>query len=718
MNFRFLPIFRILSTLFTSVTLLLFVLLSFAFADEVTYFYDDAGRLVRAIKGSEGVVYEYDQVGNLLSISRGTTSPNPPTLQSINPDLLFIGSTTAVVITGQNLFTTKSITPDNPALAFKNVSITDTAIKADIAVSSGASPGPANIAVTTLYGSASIGVTLTSSRLSFDPPRLVLKPASTGVITASVIPSVGRDLAILLRSSDRSIVLSPESLTIPSGGTASFTVNALKEGLANINSGTPRTVVLVTTESGGPAPGEEVINRAGPVSVFIDSPPGNSSVASQPVSAKFDIPPTTNAIAMASVSGSTGADGAFNPTANTLRQLPADGVFNFTTVNIPTGVTVTFTKNAANTPVYILATGDVVIAGTIKVDGGSTSSTTGTAPGIGGPGGYDGGYGGGVNALGGKGMGPGGGGGGPSTSYRAGGGGGFGTAGGTYAANHGAGGPVYGNASLVPLIGGSGGGGGAGYSSSAEYGGGGGGGALLIASSASITVTGSISANGGNGYNYAGGGSGGAIRLIANTISGTGNISARGGNLGSTDNGGQGRIRLEASTNNFTPCTDPVYTYGQPGSAFLANAPVLRITSVASVSVPANPTGSYAQPDLLLPNTTTNPVTVNLSASYIPVGTSVTVSVIPQYGSTSSVTTSLSGVLESSTASASVNLSTTYSNVIMAQATFTLTASLYWDGEKIEKVRVAATMGKDSEAVYITESGKEIKAELMTKMMR
>ena len=56
-------------------------------------------------------------------------------------------------------------------------------------------------------------------------------------------------------------------------------------------------------------------------------------------------------------SGSTGADGAFNPAANTTLTLPATGVFNFTTVNIPNGVTVKFTKNVANTPVTILASG-------------------------------------------------------------------------------------------------------------------------------------------------------------------------------------------------------------------------------------------------------------------------------------------------------------------------------------------------------------------------
>src|SRR2546428_12637891 len=60
-------------------------------------------------------------------------------------------------------------------------------------------------------------------------------------------------------------------------------------------------------------------------------------------------------------SGSTGADGALAPTGNTTVPLPPDGVLNFTTVNIPAGVTVTFAKNAANTPVTMLATGDVTI---------------------------------------------------------------------------------------------------------------------------------------------------------------------------------------------------------------------------------------------------------------------------------------------------------------------------------------------------------------------
>ena len=68
-------------------------------------------------------------------------------------------------------------------------------------------------------------------------------------------------------------------------------------------------------------------------------------------------------------SGSTGADGPFAPTSDVTLTLPPDGGFHFTTVTIPAGVTVRFTRNTANTPVTLLATGDVTIAGTLDVSG-------------------------------------------------------------------------------------------------------------------------------------------------------------------------------------------------------------------------------------------------------------------------------------------------------------------------------------------------------------
>jgi hypothetical protein len=94
-------------------------------------------------------------------------------------------------------------------------------------------------------------------------------------------------------------------------------------------------------------------------------------------------------------SGSSQVDGAFSPIADVAVPLPASGIFNFTSVNIPAGVTVTFTRNAANTPVRILASGDVTIDGTISVNGGDASAPDGDRrAGVGGPGGFDGGVGG------------------------------------------------------------------------------------------------------------------------------------------------------------------------------------------------------------------------------------------------------------------------------------------------------------------------------------
>ena len=110
-------------------------------------------------------------------------------------------------------------------------------------------------------------------------------------------------------------------------------------------------------------------------------------------------------------SGSTGADGPFSPTGNTTLTLPPSGVFNFTTINIPSGVTVTFTRNAGNTPAILLATGNVTINGTLDVSG-SAAGPFGR-PGLGGSGGFDGGPGadGITTGLAGIGLGPGGGGG-------------------------------------------------------------------------------------------------------------------------------------------------------------------------------------------------------------------------------------------------------------------------------------------------------------------
>jgi len=438
-------------------------------------------------------------------------------------------------------------------------------------------------------------------------------------------------------------------------------------------------------------------------------------------------------------SGSTGADGALNVTGTTTLSLPASGVFNFTTVNVPTGTTLKFTKNAANTPVTILATGNVTIAGTIDIQGSGGLHVLGTGVGItggaGGPGGFDGGNGanGTVSTTGGTGRGPGGGTGGTGSSGGAG-GGGFAVAGANGGAaagsSAGVGGAAYSDATLLPLIGGSGGGGGGASFGLTGNGGGGGGGAILIASSATITLTGSILATAGNGAVYgftpgiAGGGSGGAVRLIATTVTGSGGTISIAGGAGGVNTGnvggvgGAGRLRVEGFTNtmaaNVTGGVGASVSTGSPTSVTLPNAPTLQITSVGGVTAPASPTGSFLAPDVVLPGTTTNPVAVNIAAANVPVGTTLTLTVVGFMGASStSTSSSLSGTLASSTASASVTLPTNEPAIITVSATFAI-ASLdgqgpyYADGEPVDRVRVTAHGGGKSALALITRSGREV----------
>ena len=412
-------------------------------------------------------------------------------------------------------------------------------------------------------------------------------------------------------------------------------------------------------------------------------------------------------------SGSTDADGALNPTVNTEIQLPPSGILNYTTVNIPAGVTVKFKKNAANTPVFILASGNVTIAGSIDMRGGD-AKPTGTygdgalgddgIPGTGGPGGFDGGRGGRDDAQqrpeiiqGGTGLGPGGGPGGIE--------GGVGCSGPGYYKYIGVGGAyatnayqaagynyncaaasvtifakAYGSALLQPLIGGSGGGGGRGGTTYPGSGGGGGGGAILIASSGTLTVTGTIDAMGGDGGGLDGtgiggqgaGGSGGAIRLVATTITGNtnGKLYANGGCIndnnqrrqfcgfagsGSHYGGSDGRIRLEAEAITFPGGgSTPAYTADLPGPVFIAEAPSLRIASIAGQAVPANPTGNA---DVTLPASTTGAVEVVFQTVNVPLGNTVLLRVVPAYGQpTEGQSSAIIGTAANGTTNVSVTL--------------------------------------------------------------
>ena len=455
-------------------------------------------------------------------------------------------------------------------------------------------------------------------------------------------------------------------------------------------------------------------------------------------------------------SGSTGVNGAFPPgtvpggttaitinlndgevlflpggTTVILPNTPAggfiDGVFNFTTVNVPSGITLSFIKHTTNPPVTILATGDIIIDGTIDISGkrGEIFKLTGvfSLGGEGGPGGFNGGNGGflGLTSnIGGAGLGP----------------------GGALPGNVGmkTGGATYGASNsfdmLIPLFGGSGGGGGFGDSRSTGSGGGGGGGAILIASS-NITINGTINASGGDGGKCksinvkdevgtgGGGGSGGAIKIVANIINGAGSLIAVEGiapdSSSCSFSGDIGRIRLEAFVHAFSGTINPSPSVSiSPGAVTttsnpaLAGVPTLTISSVGGINAPVVTTGNLSVPDLSLPQGTTNPLDVILKTDNIPVGTVFTVRVAPQFGNATDVSSTASADTGNpGKASATAQISLPVGEIVMlsAFADFSIqTAGLYpqINGEEIKRIMVSANFGEKSQLTLVTESGKAL----------
>lgn len=330
------------------------------------------------------------------------------------------------------------------------------------------------------------------------------------------------------------------------------------------------------------------------------------------------------------IPGADGSSGVLNITADTTidLSLAADGawddpntadgiydadkwaiVFNYSSVNIDPGVTLSFTNHPSRAPVVWLVSGDVTVSGTISLNGQSRRLAPLLAePG---PGGFRGGtatYA--SNPLASAGFGPGGGfwGGGVGHS------GSYGTAV--------SGASVYGNPSLVPLIGGSGGAGDPAFTGVRE-GGGGGGGALLLACAGTVTLDGEIRANGGSGINNTGGtdtntggGSGGGIRIVCDTLTGAGPLNALGG--GGWQQGGNGRIRIERVTNTATSAIvpDPSVVPLTAGDTALlwppSSAPQVEIVSIGGVAAPADPRASFGATgaDVALAETTSAQIVI------------------------------------------------------------------------------------------------------------
>jgi len=128
---------------------------------------------------------------------------------------------------------------------------------------------------------------------------------------------------------------------------------------------------------------------------------------------------------------------------------------------------------------------------------------------------------------------------------------------------------------------------------------GGNGGGVIRLKAGTLTVDGSILADGGNATTGAGGGSGGSIRIDATVVGGSGIIRAKGGtNTSSGGGGGGGRIALYYGTLNLPQANISVgggtgAVYGATGSLFMTTDKLLATakTGTGSGTIVSTPSG-------------------------------------------------------------------------------------------------------------------------------
>jgi hypothetical protein len=103
---------------------------------------------------------------------------------------------------------------------------------------------------------------------------------------------------------------------------------------------------------------------------------------------------------------------------------------------------------------------------------------------------------------------------------------------------------------------------------------------------------------------------------------------------------------------------------------------------------------------------------VALSASNIPLGTTLQITLTPENGTrTATQSSTLTGTLAASTASASVSIPDGLCVIQAAGAIDVAASAMMINGERVKSIEVAATFGGKSTVTYVTASNKRIRVD-------
>ena len=158
-------------------------------ADQAKYFYDALGRLSAVVDGQGNTAfYQYDAVGNLLSISRGTATA--PTITSVVPSTITAGQGTPVTITGTGLLGA-TLSSNNSQITFSAVTVvSNTTVTATLTLPNPTTFGSNTLLLNAVGGTASTAITVQQ------PTPVISTISPTRALPGTIITITGTSLSL------------------------------------------------------------------------------------------------------------------------------------------------------------------------------------------------------------------------------------------------------------------------------------------------------------------------------------------------------------------------------------------------------------------------------------------------------------------------------------------------------------------------------------------
>ncbi|HEC96944.1 MAG TPA: hypothetical protein ENI58_02095, partial [Nitrospirae bacterium] len=235
------------------------------------FIYDDLGRLATVSDDNgESVIYGYDSVGNLLSIT-GNAEVQAPQVKSITPSSASQGDILTVTITGDNLAGVE-IETNNSGITVGSVNTSRRSVSATFSISYQAVTGMSTVTVKTPLGYATAGFTVEPT-----PPVVTdLSPSSGPVsrlvtMTGNGFSAVPTENTVSFNGTVSPVItagITSILTSVPAGaatGPVTVTVNGLTSKGINFTvlSSRPPPVIASITPNAGSVDGGTLVTVAG-----------------------------------------------------------------------------------------------------------------------------------------------------------------------------------------------------------------------------------------------------------------------------------------------------------------------------------------------------------------------------------------------------------------------------------------------------------------------